>query len=299
MDTPILLIHFNRPTSTAQQLSLLADVKPSRVWVVCDGARNDKPEEAAQVAQVRELLENLPWPCEAKYCFREKNLGVCANISSAITWFLSEADAGIILEDDVQPSASFFPFMDTVLKQHAEDERVMCVSGFTGRNSKYSMPGSYGFSNYFSCWGWGTWRRAWEQYDAEMEAFTNPTQWQQLCRRVFPGMRQRLYWNMILRRVIQKTCDSWAYRFQLSIWANNGLAVTPCSNLVVNTGFGSDATNTSGLQHFDAARSEMTLPLVIPATIEANQSIDRWIEDHWHSKSLLVRIKWLFSKIRY
>jgi hypothetical protein len=298
MDTPILLIHFNRPASTAKQLQLLATVKPSRLWVVCDGARSEKPDEAALVAQVRELLQNIPWPCEVKYCFRDTNLGVCANISSAITWFLSEAEAGIILEDDVQPSDSFFSFMELVLQQHADDANVMCVSGFTGRDTDYPMPASYGFSNYFSCWGWGTWRRAWELYDAEMEAFTNDIKWQQLCRRVLPSMRQRLYWNMIFRRVLQKTCDSWAYRFQLSIWASRGLAVTPCSNLVVNTGFGSDATNTSGLQHFHAAPAEMQFPLVIPASIEANKSIDRWIEDHWHSKSLPVRIKWLFSKIR-
>ena len=298
MQTPVLLIHFNRPDSTARQLELLSKVAPARVWVLCDGPRAGRGGEAEAVAQVRAQLEDLPWACAVNYCFREDNLGVCENISRGISWFLEECGAGIILEDDCLPSESFFPFMTEMLERYSGEDEVMCVSGFTGRGRPYPMSASYGFSNYFSCWGWATWNSAWKKYDPDLSAFTDRERWRGIGSRLLHGLRPRLYWKMILRRVLRGVSDSWAYRFQLSIWGSRGLAVTPKTNLVVNVGFGAEATNTAGLGHFDSVANEIAFPLQHPEQIKADRRIDDWIEDHWHSKSFRIRLKWLVAKLR-
>lgn len=298
MDTPLLLIHFNRPDYTQRQLSHLLEIRPTRLWVLCDGAREGPgTDEAAKVEEVRRLLSDLPWSCEVEYRFRDENWGVFANISDGISWFLEDAGAGIILEDDCIPNRSFYRFMQELLERYQSDDEVMCLSGYTDHEVHSVDDHSYTYSNYYSCWGWATWKSAWEQFDSDMSAYTDRSIWKRIEANVLCGIRQRLYWRMICRRLIQGRCDSWAYRFQLSLWKSGGLSVIPKQSLVVNHGFGEGATNTKGLTHFGATQEEMDFPLSHPGRIQVDRRIDRWIENHWHSKSLPVRWRWLKSKV--
>lgn len=108
MDTPILIIHFNRPASTRRQLDALAHVRPTRLWILCDGAREGRHEERELVAEVRSMLDVIPWDCEVRRIYRERNYGLKRNIHEGITEFLNACGCGIILEDDCIPTASFF-----------------------------------------------------------------------------------------------------------------------------------------------------------------------------------------------
>ena len=76
---------------------MLKTVAPTRVWLLCDGPRSHIVGEAEKVAQVRALLEHLPWECEVNRLYRETNLGCFRNVSDGITWFLNACEAGIIL----------------------------------------------------------------------------------------------------------------------------------------------------------------------------------------------------------
>ena len=48
-----------------------------------------------------------------------------------------------------------------VLERYRHDERVMVVNGTNYHFGKHATPYSYYFSRYFHCWGFATWRRAW------------------------------------------------------------------------------------------------------------------------------------------
>ena len=297
METPILLIHFNRPEATRRQLEALAGVAPSRVWVLCDGARVGREAEAGKVREVRALLSELPWDCELKICFREQNLGVSENISTGIRWFLEEAGAGIILEDDCLPSDSFFPYCTELLERYEDNESVFAISGHAGFGEDLQLEESYGFSNYFSCWGWATWARAWQHYDSEMLAFKDPSRWATICKQVFPKLRSRLYWRYILGGVASGKTDSWAYRYALSIWSQQGLGVFPRENLVENIGFNAGGTNTASLSGMEVARAQLDFPLTHPLSVLPNLEINRWLEDHYYSKSWSNRFAWLRSRM--
>ena len=104
MNTPILLIHFNRPESTRRQIEMLQKIAPQRVWVLCDGPRPHRQEDVEKVTAVRAMLNDLPWLCEVKHLYRESNMGCFQNVSEGISWFLDDCGAGIILEDDAAES---------------------------------------------------------------------------------------------------------------------------------------------------------------------------------------------------
>ncbi|MEM7790639.1 MAG: nucleotide-diphospho-sugar transferase [Verrucomicrobiota bacterium] len=297
MDTALLLIHFNRPDVTRRQVDALRSIAPKRVWVLCDAPRPDRAGEDKKVDEVRSILDTLPWDCKAKYLCRKQNLGVRENISSGISWFLEEAGEGIILEDDCIPSASFFDYCSEMLKRYRNEERVFSVSGYTGIASDLPIETSYCFSNYFSCWGWATWDRAWKFYDPEMFGFKDKVVWRSICNRVHPGLRQRLYWNMIFNRVVNNRADSWAYRFLLSMWRHQGLSINPKRNLIDNIGFLDQAENTTGMKERITPNFELEFPIVHPRKIIENEFLDLWIENNCHSKSLPIRLTWLLNRL--
>lgn len=298
METPVLLIHFSRPDYTRRQIEALKAIQPKRIWALCDGARKARTGEAERVTEVRHLLSELPWECELTTLFRDENLGVYANISSGLSWFFAQCEQGIILEDDCLPDASFFRYATEMLERYADEEKVFSISGYTGQNEDLQINDSYCFSNYFSCWGWATWRRAWECFEPEMNGFVEPLAWQSITGRLHPNLRQRMYWRMIFNRVVSGKTDSWAYRFLLSMWHHQGLALTPRRNLIENIGFSDEATNTAALSERETKALEIDFPLRHPTNIESNQAIDRWIEDNCHSKNLPIRLKWLMSRFR-
>ena len=297
VQTPLLLIHFNRPDITQRALAALKPLAPSQVWILCDAAREHRPEEASKVAEVRAQLDALPWPCEVRRLYREDNLGCFRNISDGISWFLKDCGGeGIILEDDCIADSSFFTFCSELLERHRDDPTVMAISGHTGRNKPFDINESYALSQYFGCWGWATWQSAWERFDPDLSGWTERRQWRSICTRVLPSRWARIYWHLMFKRVADGRRDSWAYRYLLSIWTAKGTVVFPKWNLVRNIGSGIEATHSGQADQAELPIERMPFPLQHPVSVSANKTIDQFLEGHVHSKSLRVRVRWFFRK---
>lgn len=124
---PILFLVFNRPDTTKEVFSEIRKIKPKKLYVAADGARNGKDQEL--IKKVKSIVEKVDWDCEVSYLFREKNMGCKMAVSSAISWFFDNEEKGIILEDDCLPNKSFFLFQERMLNKYEKDERIMMVSG--------------------------------------------------------------------------------------------------------------------------------------------------------------------------
>lgn len=271
---PVLLIIFNRADTTARTFEAIRRARPPRLYVAADGPRAN---EEGRCAQARKVTEAVDWPCEVKRLYRDENLGCGRAVSSAITWFFENEEEGIILEDDCVPDPSFFPYCGSMLERYRNDERISMIAGsdFSGRN-RVDGP-SYYFATYSPIWGWATWRRAWNKFDASMSAWpdfkkhkgvrkaiTNP-----IMARWFEGCFDRTYHGEI---------DTWDYQWTFAGLFNGNLTVCPNGNLVSNIGY--MGSHTSG----DGADSVlMNLPrvrfdadsIVHPSKVTANHSIDR------------------------
>lgn len=261
---PVLVLAFNRPDTTERVLDALGLTRPSRVFLAVDGPRLDRTGEAERVAQVRDLVGRINWDCSVETLFRDRNLGCKLAVSQAISWFFSQVESGIILEDDCVPHPSFFPYVAELLERFRDDERVLMVSGDNfqrDRRTNYS----YYFSLYTHIWGWATWRRAWQLYDHDM------TLWPELrdgnWLHDILGERNAVdYWRRIFEDTYQNRNTSWAYRWMFCAWAQGALTVLPKVNLVTNIGFGDSATNTFDLDDSISGIGlvEMDFPLQHP-----------------------------------
>ncbi len=242
----VLMLVFNRPDVTEQVFQAVRNVRPPRLYVAADGPRPGRPQDEETTALVREVFKQVDWPCEVHTRFLTENLGCRNAVSSAIDWFFSKEEQGIVLEDDVLPSPAFFSYCDTMLERYKHDERVFSVVGNNLVEPWYQHPESYFFSKVFFVWGWASWRRAWQHYDVNMAAWPN-TRLQVNALPYKPKQKlHHAYWDLVFDLAFKNQISTWDHQWTFAHWENNAVCVTPANNLVRNIGFGADATHTSG-----------------------------------------------------
>lgn len=238
---PVLFLVFNRPEQTAAVMQAIREAKPSRFYVAADGPRPERDGETELCAQVRSIARAVDWPCEVFTLFRDHNLGCAQAVSGAIDWFFSCEEGGIILEDDCLPDRTFFSYCSELLVRYRSDTRIGQISGFNLLPSASPLGVDYFPSHFGWCWGWATWRRAWQSFDLQMKSW--PRLMAQGLHRQHPfyGERVNLF-DRVARGVIQDSC--WDYQWHYALASMGQLSLVPTVNLVQNIGFVDDATHT-------------------------------------------------------
>lgn len=234
---PVLLLAWRRPDTTALVLDALRRVRPPRLFVACDGPRPGVAADAEACRVTRALIERaIDWPCERQWLLRSANRGCRRGVSEAISWFFSQVEEGIVLEDDIVASPSFFSFCAELLLRYRHDGRVGVISGSNFQRQRPRDGASYYFSLYNHCWGWASWRRAWAAYDSELQGW--PAFRDQDWLEDLGGRRFARYWRRCLEQVHRGECDTWDYIWTYSCWRQGLLTCLPAVNLVRNVGFG-------------------------------------------------------------
>lgn len=239
---PVLFLIFNRPEITRETFNYIKTVKPNYLFVAADGPRDNFHDDSILCEQTRKIVDEIDWDCEVKTLFREKNLGLRKAVSGAITWFFEHVEQGIILEDDLIPSTSFFSFATEMLDKYKDDQRIFTISGTNYHDISSEIDGSYYFSKYPTSHGWATWKRSWKLYDefSEWDKIKNSG----IINLLFPDRNEKEFWISIFDKVNQKKIDSWAYIWNYSCFVNSGLNIIPQKNLIKNIGYGETATHT-------------------------------------------------------
>ena len=180
---------------------------------------------------------------------RERNLGLSASIVSGVGALCRDHGRAIVLEDDLLTAPGFLRFMNDTLARYADDSRVMQVSG-------YMFPVAPDESNraaflpLISCWGWGTWQRAWDAYDPDMKGYFTLEADRALRRRF--NLDGAYNYFAMLRQQRAGKIDSWGVRWLLSVFMRNGLVLYPPQTLVENIGF--DGSGTHGVSLGESER---------------------------------------------
>jgi hypothetical protein len=79
------------------------------------------------------------------------------------------------------------------------------------------------------------------------------------------------------QRVVDGRTDTWDHQWQFARLASDGVAAVPAQNLVVNHGFGAQATHTRrrSLLHAVQRHGRLAFPLIPPASPEPDAAYDR------------------------
>lgn len=278
METPVVLIIFNRPDKTRKILEVIREAKPSKLLVVADGPRPDRPDEINLCRETRSIIEQVDWDCEVLKKYSDVNLGCALSPAQGISWAFKQVEEAIILEDDCIPDPTFFRFCMEMLEKYRFDERVMHVSGNNYHPTVQRSEYSYFFSRYTLAWGWATWRRAWDQFDFEMKHWAEIRESGYL-KDILGDDRLATNWSKTFQFVYDKNLDCWDFQWLFSCWIQGGLSIIPSVNLVSNIGSGSDATHTSdGNQCLHRPTAPLSFPLAHPSFVIRDAQADHLIQ---------------------
>ncbi len=280
MRTPVALIIFNRPDCTARVLEAIARAKPAKLFVIADGPRPARSDDAEKCAATRALVERIDWECEVVRDFSDINLGCKMRPVTGINRVFEMVEDAILLEDDCLPDPSFFPFCEELLERYRDDERVMMIGGVNFLGQWRRPRQSYYFSRFGGTWGWATWRRAWRLFDHEMKRWPAVVE-DRILEQMFPDPRHVAFWKEIFTRIHEgQLTDAWDYQWLLDCWIHSGYRIFPEVNLISNIGFRADATHTFGESPLSAmATAPIEFPLQHPPmmvrSIEADELIQQ------------------------
>jgi hypothetical protein len=297
-ETALLLIIFNRPDLTLKLYEQLKALKPSKLYIISDGGRNDK--ECLIIEQSRMIFNNIEWKCKVKRNYSTNNMGLRKRIVSGIDWAFESEEKLIILEDDCIPHPDFIPFCEAMLEKYRDNKKIMTINGcnlnqsLTCKNRE-----SHFFSRYANSWGWATWKEAWSRYDKDLDGLKNPTINKLLKSHLTAPIRATLYWRYKLNEVKSNRINSWAFRWMFTLFENKALAIVPRTNLITNIGNDERSTNTKGKLHYInlPTSSINKLESIDPENTTPNNTYDKWVEDSIYSKSLTYRLNWIIQKI--
>ncbi len=284
LETPVAFFVFNRPATTERVFAAISAVKPRRLLVIGDGPRRDHPHDPALVAQTREVVARVNWPCDVTVSYSGSNLGCKRRIASGLKWVFQSVSEAIILEDDCLPDPSFFSFCQQLLDRYRADRRVTSVSGSNFQDGQSRSEHSYYFSKYFHCWGWASWRRVWQQFDPDMLAWPRFSA-AGCLQHIADSWEEQRYWQTIYDSQYGGNLSSWAYPWQFSCWSQSGLSALPNVNLVSNIGFGDAATHTGNSDtHLANAPTSSIQSLKHPPFLIRNKEADQYTFEHVYQR---------------
>lgn len=235
-NTPVLIIAWRRPKHLINVINALRTVAPNYVFVAVDGPRVgvEYDEERKLIAKTKKVIESeIDWNCDLKTMYREENYGCARGVSSAITWFFSYCEEGIILEDDIVITRAGLLFLEQGLRKYRGMSDIWMVSAW----KPFKTFGLPIIQDYFYCWGWATWKRAWINYSLEIPNFN--------LRYSRLGFINE-HWSSIFMKV--RDIDTWDYQMQYWMFVYKAKAVLPPRNYVDNIGFDLLAHHTKGVK---------------------------------------------------
>jgi hypothetical protein len=232
-----LILAFRRQENLHKILKSLRDGGISRIYLSIDGPRDN--EDVKTAASILGYIEDFcaEYSLELKVLRPEKNLGLALAVLTALDWFFSQEDSGLVIEDDLYFESDFIVYCREALTRFEADREVWIISG--NRFDDYIVSStSNSWSTYPMIWGWATWANRWPEIRDAITSITFSDKTSARC-------SVRGYWKVGLRRVNSGILNSWAVPLAVQMRFNKKYCLLPPVNLVSNVGIDSEAEHTS------------------------------------------------------
>ena len=238
---PIAVFAYNRPWHLKQTIESLKRnklAKASELFIFSDGPNNKK--DLVDVERVRQYIKIINGFKKVTITRRQKNHGLAKSIIKGVTKIIDKYGKIIVLEDALVLSSGFLEYMNNALELYKNEKKVMHISGYMYPIKSDDLPDTF-FFNQASCWGWGTWERAWNYLDTDSK---------RLLTTIYDRKKEKVfnyygYYNFIdqLKKNISGRLDTWAVKWYAAIFLSNGFCLHPKVSLVNNIGLDGSGIN--------------------------------------------------------
>lgn len=276
---PILLFVYNRPDHLKQLIASLqanAEAAQSMLFIYTDAARNKADEE--QVNKVREVIRHIDGFAAIEVIERTTNWGLARNIIGGVTEQIQRYGRVIVLEDDLVVAPYFLRFMNDALEAYKDEPQVGHIQAcdFT---QDASLPDTF-LIKFTGSWGWATWERAWQHFNPDGQALLSELESRHLTRRFDFNGNYRF--TRMLRRQVQGKNNSWAIRWNASLFLKDMLSLNVGRSLVQNKGFDGSGTHCGGGDLYGSQLWMQPLPVEKITPICENESARAAFARYYH-----------------
>ena len=311
-DIAVLLLFFTRSDTFAQVFEAVRQARPSRLLLYQDGPRDERDMAGIEACRQIACDEHIDWECEVHRHYLDHNEGCDPSGFRSHQWAFSLADKVIVLEDDVVPAQSFFPFCKEMLDRYEHDERISMVAGFNiDETTTDCGADSYFFTTAFSIWGWASWRRVAQRWDPTY-SFMRDSE----CLKRLETIAKERNLRSDMLQMFRDHSESGKEYFETIYWADmllhDSLAIMPAKNQISNIGLTADSTHFSAelkttphriRRMFTMQRHELDFPLTHPQqVIEHSAYLHRlYRANAWNHPWIKIQnsIEELWLNIRY
>ena len=231
--SPIALFVYNRPYHTKKTIEYLSKnvyAQNSDLFIFSDSPKN--PAEVSKVNEVRNYCHDIKSFKSIKVILREKNLGLAKNITDGISDILKKNEKVIVLEDDLLTDRYFLKYMNEALNKFKNSEDVISIHGYIYPLKKqFDNPS---FLKGADCWGWATWKRAWDVFEPNGQKILDELKSRGLEKGADFNNSYGL--TQMLKDQIKGKNNSWAVRWYMSAFLKDMLTLYPGKSYVQNIG---------------------------------------------------------------
>lgn len=239
-----------------------------------DGARTEDDREDVEL--VRSYIHTIEGFKTVHRIERDRNYGLAANIIDGVTDIVNRYGRVIVLEDDLVTAPGFLQFMNDALDTYADEPRVGHIQAYDFTQNP-RLPETF-LIKFTGSWGWATWQRAWQHFNPDGQYLLNELHRRHLTRRFdFNG---KYGFTRMLRRQVEGKNNSWAIRWNASLFLQDILSLNVGRSLVQNEGFDGSGTH-CGADHLYEARlykERLRVEKISPVTenLEARKIFERY-----------------------
>lgn len=307
LNVPVALIFFNRPDTFKRVFDEVRKAKPTKLFLIQDGARDGNESDKEKILECRKIVENIDWNCEVHKNYSNVNLGCGKRPATGISWVFEHVDRAIILEDDCVPCKTFFGYCSEMLERYKDDERISYVSGLNHFGEWDCGKYSYFFAKTGAIWGWATWKRAWDRYDYYVSAINDPylcrIAAQQVTDREVSKARISTWKHANTTAQSGEKLSYWDVQWGFVKYSQNQLVVVPKYNQICNIGVGEQSTHAQSVQtkkrqgFFFIPVRELELTLVHPPVCMCDQEYDTKVYNSTHGNIVVYKAKKMIKSL--
>jgi hypothetical protein len=267
---------YARPEHTARTLEALAHnalAADSVLNVFCDGPKAESDVERCE--ETRRIASGATGFREVRVFRSERNKGLATSIIEGISSVLETEDRVVVMEDDLVTTGHFLTFLNEGLERYREEKRVYAICGYSPPMA--GVPKDYPFDAFFCrksmSWGWATWRDRWQKVDWEVRGYESYRRSREAQRRF---TRSGKDFAQMIDQQMAGLVDSWAIRWNFTLFEQDGLALLPLHSFVQNIGADGTGTHFKGTTDRYVVDLSQAKPVVRwPDSLEVDPRLER------------------------
>ena len=264
---PVLLFTYNRLSHTQRCVEALLKnhlSSESELFIYSDAAKDIAQQES--VKEVRNFIHTIQGFKAITIIERDKNWGLAKNIIDGVTTQVNRYGKVIVLEDDLVVAPFFLQFMNEALETYKYEPRIGHIQACDFTQDP-SLPDTF-LIKFTGSWGWATWDRAWKHFNPNGKELLQEMQKRQLTHAF--DMNGKYGFTRMLRRQIEGKNNSWAIRWNASLFLKDILSLNVGRSLVQNEGFDGSGTNCGGGGLYASNLYMQQLPVIPISPVEEN-----------------------------